>query len=261
MSGNTESDRDPKRRTKRSDFVSSELASMIHSAGLRPGSRLPSEKQLMEDLRVGRPALREALRILEIRGLVRIQTGRAGGAIVLEPDDSVVADSVSFLLAFRGATLSDVLHARLILEPTIVALAAEDPHPSDVAELELLARSLAQPTAGRAKPVAERDLFHLKLARMCGNPLLEIFSQVLKHVIDRVDYDGGYSTHRHAEVAEHHLAIFDAVRREDPEAAAAAAREHIVEIQTYWQERHPKLLYRALQLENPLAAAIDRVAG
>lgn len=242
-------------KPKLSDVVASDLTAMILARGLKPGVRLPSEKDMMAQLRVGRPALREALRLLEARGIVRMQTGRNGGPVVMEPDTRAVSESLSLLLVFRGATVADVLSAREVIEPAVAAEAARNRTEENVAELERSAQAVLLAPSDHAILTSEQSTFHGKLSSMSGSLVLSIVLDAAKRVISTVDYESGYSTNRRKQIAAEHQEIAAAIRKHDPNAAEEAMRRHLNGVRVYWDEVRPGFLNEPMHLLPPAMLA------
>src|ERR1700761_3404539 len=113
-----------KRPMKRSEVIARDLAEYIVDARLPAGARLPREKEMVEQLGVGRTTLREALRILETRGVLTIRSGPGGGPIVRHPEPSDLTGALTLILQFQRATMVEVLDARIWLEPIGARMAA-----------------------------------------------------------------------------------------------------------------------------------------
>src|SRR5919199_2841590 len=106
---------------------------MVVSGGLSPGERLPPERELCERLDVSRTVVREALNLLEARGLISIEHGR--GAVVSGGNTRAVRDTLGLLLRVRPKALWELLEIRQILEVEIAGLAAERAGPEDTAAM------------------------------------------------------------------------------------------------------------------------------
>lgn len=240
-------------KPKLSEVVASELTAMILARGLKPGVKLPPEKEMMAQLRVGRPALREALRLLEARGIVRMQTGRNGGPVVMEPDTRAVSETLSLLLVFKGATVSDVLAAREVIEPTVAAQAALSHVDADLVELERSTRAVLDAPGDHAVLTSEQSSFHGKLGEMSGSLVLSIVLDAARRMIGSVDYEAGYSVERRKQVAAEHHEIATAIRHRDPDGADRAMRDHLRSVRTYWDEVRPGFLSESMHLLPPAA--------
>ena len=93
---------DKVRRVRSFDDVVAQLREAIYSGRIRPGQRLPGERQLCEEFGVGRPTLREALRSLEAVGLIEVRPGKSGGSYAVTPSESTVGDALAALVNLRG---------------------------------------------------------------------------------------------------------------------------------------------------------------
>ena len=117
---------DPTRQKSREkpEVIADELRSMIVSGKLSDGASLGRESDLVDRFGVSRPSLREALRILEAEGLVRVVRGVRGGVVVRQPDERITARNAALVLQFRNVTLADVHEARSIIEPAAARMLA-----------------------------------------------------------------------------------------------------------------------------------------
>jgi GntR family transcriptional regulator, transcriptional repressor for pyruvate dehydrogenase complex len=157
-------------RTRLRDRAAEQLLDMVVSGGLRPGERLPPERELVGRLGVSRTVVREALNLLEARGLISIEHGR--GAVVSGGSTRAVRDTLGLLLRIRPKALWELLEIRKILEVEISGLAAERAQEDDVREMRgQLDRmgSLIDAPEGYVDADVE---FHALLARSTGNEVL-----------------------------------------------------------------------------------------
>ena len=109
---------------KTAELVAGRIRRQIVLGQLNEGDALPPETALMEDFGVSRPTLREAFRILESEGLITVRRGAKGGARVQVPSTDVVARNAGLVLQHRGATVADVLDARVIVEAPAARMVA-----------------------------------------------------------------------------------------------------------------------------------------
>ena len=194
---------------------------MIQEEYREPGLRLPKEAELAERFRVSRIVIREAMKVLEDRGLVEVRAGR--GTLTASPTPERV--KVSLLRLFRDQplpTLSDMermLELREVLEETVAALAAVRATPDDLA---LIAAALSDMDASKTdEDTIEADLrFHMAVAKAAHNRFFEMvidpLTQVFLQQIALTDsYEVGVDLHRQ---------IFDQVSKGDPVAARQAVR-------------------------------------
>ncbi len=108
-----------RRPAKVATSVAHEILHDIVERGLGPGSRLPSEVEMAESLQVARGSLREALRILEVLGLITIKPEPGGGPIVASMSSEDLGRTLTFFLKASGITLREVMEALVVLEPVM----------------------------------------------------------------------------------------------------------------------------------------------
>jgi GntR family transcriptional repressor for pyruvate dehydrogenase complex len=152
------------------DRAADELLEMVVSGGLEPGERLPPERELCERLGVSRTVVREALNLLEARGLISIEHGR--GAVVSGGNTDAVRDALGVILRVRPKALWELLEMRAILEVGISGLAAERATEEDTdamrVQLERMAASIDTPEG-----YVDADVeFHALLACAARNGVL-----------------------------------------------------------------------------------------
>jgi GntR family transcriptional repressor for pyruvate dehydrogenase complex len=157
----------------RADVVE-QLREAILSGRIRPGDRLPGERQLCERLGVGRPTLREALRSLEAIGMIEVRPGKGGGSYAVTPSESTVGDALSALLNLRGASLEDLAEFRVDFEGENAAWAARCADAQDLASLRAIvaeAGAVADDPAGRGRLARIDVRWHEAVARATTNRL------------------------------------------------------------------------------------------
>ncbi|WP_218566276.1 FadR/GntR family transcriptional regulator [Vallicoccus soli] len=198
------------------------LLEHVEAEGLRPGDRLPGERELAVRLGVSRASVSQALVALEVRGVVDVRHG--DGAVLLEqgPDARVLA-----ALRARRRALSEVIDAREALEVKLAELAAARRTDEDVARiraaLELMARDID--AGGRGLEGDER--FHAAVTAAAHSGLLaDLMTGLAQEVRASRQESLGQPGRPHDSLAGH-TRIADAVEAGDPAAAAAAMREHI----------------------------------
>lgn len=146
---------------------------------------LPAEHQLMKRFEVSRPSCREALRILQSEGLIRVERGNRGGARVLAPDASRIAACSTVFLQRRNATISEVFETRIVIEAAAVAaFTARATRP--------LLSELAQNIASQRYLVHDRPAFYMRgrefrriLVENCGSESLRLMGLVIGGIADR----------------------------------------------------------------------------
>jgi GntR family transcriptional repressor for pyruvate dehydrogenase complex len=167
------------RRTRLRDRAADQLLDMVISGGLDPGERLPPERELCSRLGVSRTVVREALNLLEARGLISIEHGR--GAVVSGGGPRAVRDTLGLLLRVQPKTLWELLEMRGILEVEVAGLAAERAGREDVEAMRLQLDRMRDSIEVPEGYVDADVEFHALLARGARN---EVLLTMLEPVVD-----------------------------------------------------------------------------
>jgi DNA-binding FadR family transcriptional regulator len=218
-------------RQKGAIRLAQEIARIIHDEGLQPGDRYLSEADALKRHGVARATFREALRFLEIQGVVRVRAGPGGGAVVSRPDWPNLASTLALLLQFADAPLRQVLEARCVLEPGMAELAARN---ASEAEIAAMGGDIAQAKASlgdyEAFSVAYRSYWS-RLARSTQNALLAFLSPALRAIVD----SGGFIPDelQRQKLVERLSGLHAAVAARD----GPLARQRLAEIEDAFLER------------------------
>jgi DNA-binding FadR family transcriptional regulator len=225
------------------EVVAGILRERIVEGELPDGARLPKQDDLLREFRVSRQSLREAIRILESEGLLTVQRGNVGGAIVRAPSAQSSAFSFGLVLQSRHVPLVDLAEALRNVEPVAASLCATrvDRH----VVVARLRASLAEAEAALEDPVEFTRLsrgFHEDLVRGCGNETLILMVGTLEVMWSHqerqwarlAEEEGVYpSGAARQESLTAHRAILEAIDRGDDDQAARLARSHLRETQRY----------------------------
>lgn len=159
------------RQPRLAELISDQLRQQILRGDYSDGTLLPKQEDLLEQFRVSPPSLREALRVLETEGLVTVQRGNVGGAIVHQPQTEKVAYMLSLVLQARAVALSDVAAALSRFDPVCAAECARRPDraQSVVPRLEAINRESRRALDDPAAFMASSRRFHQDLVASCGN--------------------------------------------------------------------------------------------
>ncbi|RKT13414.1 GntR family transcriptional regulator [Paraburkholderia sp. RAU2J] len=213
--------------------IADQIRSLIGSGGFAPGTRLPAERDLAQQLGVSRPSVREALIALEIAGSVEIRQG-SGVYVCRVPDRS------SSTTAAMGESPSELMQARAVLEGSVIVLASALITPDGLAQLrETLDAMRTQVKAGLS-PLEHDRAFHVCIAEMSGNSVLvrmvaELFDERHSPISSRLSGHAETSQTWQAALEEHE-AIYRALEERDPLAAQAAIRRHLKASEARWIE-------------------------
>jgi GntR family transcriptional repressor for pyruvate dehydrogenase complex len=166
-----------------SDEIAGQIRSAIAAGQLPVGTRLSSERALAEQFGASRNTLREAMRTLENAGVIRLQKGAAGGAIIQDRSESAIVSGLVDMYHIGGIQPAELTEARIMLESIIVRLACERAKPSDIEELSRnidAAESARQNGDFDARIELHLD-FHRILANIAGNRIMVV---VMNGVLD-----------------------------------------------------------------------------
>lgn len=220
------------RRTRFIHDILSQIEEAIIDGTYRVGDKLPSERELCGLFQTSRGPLREALRVLEQKGLVAIKAGAYGGAFVKAVTTEQMSESLGFLLKFKGVTLAELAEFRAFLEGATAALAARRAKKTDIEHLKALideARAHSKRDPRCLDPLLRIDsLFHKALAQAAGNRL---FVSVLQTVYENMyQYQDKYLPREEKVIkllVKDLNAITAAVATGDSEAARGLMQRHV----------------------------------
>jgi len=219
------------------------LVNWILEENLRPGDKLPSERELISRFSVGRSSLREAIRILHAIGLVKVSVGE--GMFVGHGDLSLIAQPLTLGLLMGEQSRNELIETRRLVEIETAGLAAKRATEEDIETIRAHLETM-RGTQGMPDRYAQADLeFHLAIARGAHNRILYNLLHALRHIVGSLiskvvlDYDANYMP----QSFKVHVPIFEAIRARDPQNARRAMANHLD------------------RLEERLTAAISRGQG
>lgn len=219
----------PIQKRKLADDVRERLLAMIESGELRPGDVLPSEREMMDGLGVGRPAIREAMQSLERAGLIQIRHGER--ARVAEPSMNRMIDQMSesmkHLLVHSAASLENLKDARLTFELEMARLAAERHQAADLARLSRIVDEQAANFGNGPTFRLIDGQFHREIAALSGNPIWPALSDALFRWLNDFHVDLVSVPGKERLTVAEHREIIEAIATRDPAKAAASMRNHL----------------------------------
>lgn len=220
---------EPIRKRKIYHEVLDRLISAILSSEFPPGSKLPSERELMLKLAVGRPAIREAMLALQQMGLIRISHGER--ARVINPAPDVIVDQISsamvMMLATNARGLDDLKDARLGLEVALVRGATRKATAADLEGLAGAHRALQNARGDHQAFVAADMAFHSLIADISGNQLVAALTRGMLDWLSRFKRDLVSVRGAERVTLDEHEKIAKAIAAGDADLAATAMAEHI----------------------------------
>ncbi|MDO8473101.1 MAG: FadR/GntR family transcriptional regulator [Dehalococcoidia bacterium] len=169
---------------KASDIVIDKIREEIAEGRLKPGMRLPSERDLAAQMGVSRPVVREALRTLRFMGIVEMKPG-TNGALVLDGNVDVLGKSLTLILDLEHLTHKQIMAVRRALEPLAAELAAIQRTPEHLQEMAEIIEGMNSGRYTGAQFSAANAHFHVTVADASGNPLLYTMTKAFSRLIFR----------------------------------------------------------------------------
>lgn len=246
------------RKSKLAARIARAIEGDVIAADWPVGSMIGSEPELIERYGVSRAVFREAVRLVEHHQVARMRRGRSGGLRVIAPDAAAAVSAAVVYLEHTGTTVDDLLRARSLLEPLAAAQAARHISEEDIKALrDAAAQKSGTPPDGQI--LAAYGSLHVTMARLSGNPVLQLFVEVLAQLTERyakvrrttrADRD---ATAR--EVDRAHLALVDAVVAGDAATAQHCMSAHLAAVDQLFAGTQRRIVAR-----RP-AAASERAGG
>jgi DNA-binding FadR family transcriptional regulator len=211
-----------------SELVVQRILDLVREGSLKAGDKLPPERDLSQSLDVSRPTLREALRALQILGVLEIRHG--GGVYVTSLDPAELLSPFDLFVTLDARNMAELFDARIQYEPLIARLAAERMDDAGVARLaELVAAQLAAPED--AEVFHDTDVeFHKSILDASGNLFLSRIGKLLQVLGDQGRQAFQKRRGVRLQSIEDHEAILAAFQARDPDAAHRAMRAHMTNV-------------------------------
>ncbi len=210
--------------------LSSHIKGLIIQGVLKTGDRLPSELELAEQFQVSRQTVREALRILELSGLITVRTGGKGGPVVSNTTFETMNDLFLDVFQIEKISMEEITIARLCIEKTVLAYAIEN---ADKGDLRGLKKNIAEATKKVKQSQAATDLnieFHKLLGKASKNRVFELvigsIMAVLAHYHRIVPSDALVS----AKAVKYHEEVLAAIIAKDLDQAFRKLEGHLNEV-------------------------------
>lgn len=220
------------------ELVAEQLEEAILSGEFKPGDKLPPERNTIQELGTSRRSLREALRVLEQKGLIEIKLGVKGGIFIKRPSTESLSNSLEVLIRFKQVSMRELAEFRLDLEGIIARRAAQRADGNDLDRLKKIASkaelALADPNADFGDYKEIDSEYHLALAAAARN---QLYASVLRIVHDNMVRYFEKNLDWYKKVFIDHykemLEMIEAVENRDGDKAFALATEHIQQFFRY----------------------------
>jgi DNA-binding FadR family transcriptional regulator len=221
------------RTGKISELIAQQIKNAILTGVTKPGERLPSERELVERFEASRNSVREALKILEVSGLLLIKRG--SGVFVADGNSRSVSDSLSSMLKMQNVSINELTQARIVLEPGTARLACENMLEDDLLKLEENIRQASEIVRSGREAVELNVMFHVLIAQATHNAVISLTMNTLFDVVEEASVEIVSSTPQafpgSGKAVKHHMKILKAFLQKDPQRAYDLMLEHIMEIQ------------------------------
>jgi len=218
----------PIKQSRLSEGVINQIKHSILLGHFKAGERLPSERELAEEFRVSRMAIREALRALEISGFIETRQGINGGAFVTDLTFEHLGNAFLDLFLADKVSIPEMLRVRLLIEPEVARLATLNINTLFKQRLKEALEIEELPPESLLKDVEMKQNFHFILAEMSGNRFLEAIVRSLlkltKNLVLAVD-----AGPRFIHPAGMHRTVVEAVLSGNPDEAYEAMKRHTLE--------------------------------
>jgi GntR family transcriptional regulator, transcriptional repressor for pyruvate dehydrogenase complex len=206
-----------------------QIIPLIRSGELQPGDRFPSERELSQTFEVSRVTVRDALRVLEVMGLVQIRVGSAGGAFVTVPSPDVVGESVVNMMSLRGIEHAQLAETRAMLELAVLDLVLVRITDEEIEELRELGRHAQKLTDAGDYDTHLSTEFHAALARCTHNDAVALIADSFAGPLSMAEIRATEPwDERGRRTVEEHIALVEAIAARDGSLARRILRHHLL---------------------------------
>jgi len=210
------------------ESVTAQLLALIRDGHLKPGDLLPSERELMERLQVGRSSVREALRGLATMRVIEVRPGRGAFVRALVTEDLVPAQALRALI--NRDTMMQIVEAREVLEVELAAMAAERASEDDLNEIAGIIAAMEAAVGDVEKSLSLNAAFHLAVASAARNQVLLKMLQSVRDYLEERLREVTQGEARMRESLAGHRDIYACIRSGERKCAADAMRRHLGEV-------------------------------
>ena len=228
--------------------IAEAIAEHILDSALKPGTVLPTEARMVEQYGVGRATVREALRLLELQGLVDVRPGPSGGPVVREPEPYHVAHLLSIIFSLSGVSFADVIETRIILEPQLARLAAIHATEEEIRQLGATAKLQHGAIGDEKEFLRLNSEFHTRIARASRNLVLSTYQAAIRSLEVGQPIGVRIQPASREGTCRAHERIVTAIERRDAEMALSAMRTHMEAFAKYLAEAYPDVMETPIQM-------------
>lgn len=225
----------PIKGTKIYQQVVEQIKKMINDGVLKRGDKLPTERELAESLKISRASVREAIRALEVIGLIESRQG--AGNYIRESFEESLFEPLSMMFMLQESNPYEIIELREVLELETVVLAAQRITESELAQLKVLVDEMKE-CDNEEKSVQLDKLFHYNIAKASRNILILNVVQVISQLIDSLIENARrkiLSGESRAKLTRQHELIYDGLQYRNKEKAYDAIKDHFKLIKQYYR--------------------------
>jgi GntR family transcriptional regulator, transcriptional repressor for pyruvate dehydrogenase complex len=227
----------PVRRIRAYETMVDQVEMAIRNGALMPGDRLPSERELMTQFQLSRSTIREALRVLESKGLVRSRPGDQRGVEVLAFSTRPLSQSIHSLVQLERLTLPDLIFFRMLVEGTLAGLAARFRTENDLGTLRMSIENMRAAVRADSDAFTQGDVaFHETISEIAGNRMLIVCNQVVRSSVQNLIAEkiasGKRRREQMLEAVQRHEALYEAIKDGDSNRAIRVSRTNLFEYYT-----------------------------
>ncbi len=216
------------KRTRIPEEIVSQVLQLVRDGAIKPGDRLPPERELAQQLNVSRASVREAMRLMDIQGLVIIRPG--AGTYITEDTVEVIVQAFSTLLSGPTSAARDIFEMRLILEPQVVSLAAKRASDADVRRMEGILLQQEEDIINGGTGVESDSEFHFAIAQATKNSALIAVTQAISDLLSQSRDSTLLSPERSNQSLQSHRRILETIKDRQSRSAEEAMHRHIADI-------------------------------
>jgi GntR family transcriptional regulator, transcriptional repressor for pyruvate dehydrogenase complex len=216
---------------KVSHYIVEQIRDAILMGEFKPGDRLAYERELVDQFQVSKASMREALRVLEVMGLIETRKGTGGGIFAAEVNMNTTVHSLTNFLHFKNVSVGDITALRYFLEPRLAQIAVPKITEKDIRILEAMTNDEvgALPT-----PKDQRTIgFHYHIARFSENPLLILLMDFIESLLADLKVKLNPGADFYDEVELDHFRIIECFRRKDGIGVGKEMASHVLRVGRY----------------------------
>jgi GntR family transcriptional regulator, transcriptional repressor for pyruvate dehydrogenase complex len=225
------------------EVISEQIKDLVYSGRLKPGDKLPTERELATQFKTGRMVVRESLRMLEQSCFISVKNGYKGGVFVRDVGASAMTDSIADMVKLGKISLQELTETRIEIESIVVELAVQRMDNHDLEQLRMsIERAEKLTKQANALSRDENVMFHVILARGSRNYLLEMIVESVMKAVISILYWLKIDIAKSKKIVEDHRAIYEALCEKDVESAKRLTRGSILYVRDIWAPLFEKAL-------------------